>query len=57
MKVLHSTSTLIRIFALLPLVAAAYGLPQAVPTAHAATFTVTNNNDSGAGSLRWAIDL
>ena len=34
---------------------AAYGLPGAARHAFASTFTVTNTNDSGAGSLRQAI--
>ncbi len=37
------------------LLAAAYSLPGTAHHAYAATFTVTNTNDSGAGSLRQAI--
>jgi hypothetical protein len=53
----NSLDHVVRMALLAPVVIAAALLSRGFspPTAHAATFTVTNTNDSGAGSLRAAI--
>ena len=55
LKRLAATPHIRKLLVLVTCLIAAYGLPGATRHVFASTFTVTNTNDSGAGSLRQAI--